>query len=83
VLDGEEKERLLQQHEGRMNNITDVMDAEKRKQEHELDRALKERLDKRHRMREKQHGKDIRKENAEAEQQAAEELEKKKEQQKE
>lgn len=62
-----------------MNAVSDVMDAEKRKQEHELDRALKERLDRRHRMREKQHGKDIRKENAEAEQAAAEELERKKE----
>lgn len=66
-----------------MTSINDVLDNEKRKQEHELDRALKERLDRRHRMREKQHGKDIRRENAEAEVKASDELEKKKEESKE
>lgn len=40
---------------------------------------MKERLDRRHRMREKQHGKDIRKEQEQVEQKAAEEYEKKKE----
>jgi len=55
------------------------MDNEKKKQEHELDRALKERLDRRHRMKEKQHGKDIRKEQEAVEQKALEEFEQKKE----
>jgi hypothetical protein len=78
-LNDEEKEKLLQQHEGRMHGIDGVLQNEKRKQEQELDRALKERLDRRHRMREKQHGKDIRREEAEAEKNAAEALETKKE----
>jgi len=79
VLNDDEKEKLLQMHEGRMHGIDGVLENEKRKQEQELDRALKERLDRRHRMREKQHGKDIRREEAEAEKNAAEEFEKNKE----
>jgi hypothetical protein len=68
VLDDGEKERILQEHEGRMHNIDNVLDAEKHKQQQELDRALKERLDRRHRMREKIHGKDIRNEETKIEQ---------------
>lgn len=83
MLDDAEKERLLQQHEGRMHNITGMLDNEKKKQEHELDRALKERLDRRHRMREKQHGKDIRNEEQLVEANAAEDLERKRVEQKE
>lgn len=60
-----------------MHGIDNVLEAEKRKQEQELDRALKERLDRRHRMREKQHGKDIRREEAEVEKTTTELLEKK------
>ena len=75
VLDEAEKERILQQHESRMHGIEDTLTQEKKKQEQELDRALKERLDRRHRMREKQHGKDIRKEEQQIEQQAADEYE--------
>ena len=54
-------------HEGRMHNIGGMLESERKKQEHELDRALKERLDRRHRMREKQHGKDIRNEEQQVE----------------
>lgn len=79
ILDDGEKERILQQHEGRMHNIDSVLDSEKQKQQQELDRALKERLDRRHRMREKIHGKDIRNEEAKVEQEASEKLEKAKE----
>lgn len=77
ILDDAEKERLLQMHEGRMHNITGMLESEKKKQEHELDRALKERLDRRHRMREKQHGKDIRHEEQQVEADAADQIEKK------
>jgi hypothetical protein len=79
ALDDSEKERMLQQHEGRLHNIDNVLDNEKKKQEHELDRALKERLDRRHRMKEKQHGKDIRKEQEAVEQKALADFEQKKE----
>jgi len=64
-------------HEGRMHNIGGMLESERKKQEHELDRALKERLDRRHRMREKQHGKDIRNEEQQVEANASEQLEKK------
>lgn len=82
-LDEAERERLLQSHESRLHNIDGMLENEKRKQEHELDRALKERLDRRHRLREKQHGKDIRKEEAAVEENATEQLEAKKAQAKE
>lgn len=81
LSDGE-KEALLQQHEGRLHNIDNVLDQEKRKQEQELDRALKERLDRRHRLKDKQHGKDIRKEQSVVEKETEEEFEQKKEDQK-
>lgn len=81
-LNDGEKEALLQQHEGRLHNIDNVLDQEKRKQEQELDRALKERLDRRHRLKDRQHGKDIRKEQSVVEKETEEEFEKKKEDQK-
>jgi hypothetical protein len=37
-----------------------LLDGEKKKQEQELDRALKERLDRRHRLKDKKHGREIR-----------------------
>ena len=56
VLNEEEKERLLQMHEAQLHNIDSMLETEKRKQEQELDRALKERLDRRHRLKDKMHG---------------------------
>jgi hypothetical protein len=61
-LNDEEKEHLLQTHEKNLHNIDNLLEVEKRKQEQELDRALKERLDRRHRLKEKQHGAQISKE---------------------
>ena len=78
TLNEEEKERILQQHERGLHNIDNMLEIEKRKQEQELDRALKERLDRRHRLKEKQHGNDIRKEQAVIEKQTHEEFEQKK-----
>lgn len=82
LLNDEEKEKLLQQHENRLHTIDNVLEQEKRKQEQELDRALKERLDRRHRLKDKQHGKEIRKEQAAIEKEAADQYESKKEEQK-
>lgn len=77
-LNDEEKERLLQTHEKNLHNIDNLLEVEKRKQEQELDRALKERLDRRHRLKEKQHGSHIRQEQASVEKDAVEEFDQKK-----
>jgi len=58
-LTQEEKENLLKAHEARLNYIDNLMDGEKKRQEQELDRALKERLEKRRKAQEKIHAKDI------------------------
>jgi hypothetical protein len=79
ALDDQEKEKILQQHETRMHNIDTVLETEKRKQEQELDRALKERLDRRHRIREKLNGKEIRREHGKIDTQAEQNLAQKKE----
>ena len=50
-----EKNLLLKNHEDRLHNIDNLLEVEKRKQEQELDRALKLRLDRRNRQNEKLH----------------------------
>jgi len=60
ILNDDEKEQLLKHHEIRLHNIDNLLDGEKKKQEQELDRALKERLDRRHRLKDKKHGREIR-----------------------
>lgn len=59
-MNDDEKEQLLKHHEIRLHNIDNLLDGEKKKQEQELDRALKERLDRRHRLKDKKHGREIR-----------------------
>ena len=78
LLSDEEKEKLLQQHENCLHNIESLLEVETKKQEHELDRALKERLDRRHRLKEKQHSKDIRNDCKDAEHEVNELYEEKK-----
>jgi ribosomal protein L14E/L6E/L27E len=62
LLTEEDKEKLLHVHETQLNAIDSILDIERRKQENELDRALKERLDKRHRIKEKKSGRQMREE---------------------
>ena len=59
LLNDEEREQLLKAHETGLNNITNVLENEKKRQEQELDRALQERLARRHRLKESQHKLDI------------------------
>jgi hypothetical protein len=58
-LSEEEKRRMLQAQEENLNQIIDIMDADRKRQEQELDRVLKERLERRRRLKEKAHKKDI------------------------
>ena len=58
-LTAEEKENLLKAHEARLHYIDNMMDGEKKRQEQELDRALKERMERRRRAQDKLHSKDI------------------------
>lgn len=52
-LTEEEKEFLMKSHEGNMHNIETIMDNEKKRQDQELDRALKDRVERRRRLKEK------------------------------
>jgi len=76
-LTQEEKESLLKAHEARLNYIDNMMDGEKKRQEQELDRALKERLEKRRKAQEKIHAKDIKNDCRTAELELAAEMERK------
>ena len=49
IFNDQEKNLLLKNHEDRLHNIDNLLEVEKRKQEQELDRALKLRLDRRNR----------------------------------
>ena len=55
TLTEHQKEMLLKAHELGLHNIQEVLEAEKKRQEQELDRALQERLARRHRIKESQH----------------------------
>ena len=66
-LTPEEKEKLLKNHENNLNQLSGLMDADKKRQEQELDRILKERLERRRKLKEKQHAKEIKEETKEAE----------------
>lgn len=68
----------MQQHESCLHKIDTLLEVETKKQEHELDRALKDRLDRRHRLKEKQHAKDIRNDCKDAEHEVNELYEEKK-----
>ncbi len=59
IFNDQEKNLLLKNHEDRLHNIDNLLEVEKRKQEQELDRAMKLRLDCRNRQNEKLHKKDI------------------------
>ena len=52
-LSDDEKERLLKNQELNLENIKSLMEKEKVHQEQEFDRVLKERLDRRRRLKEK------------------------------
>ncbi len=73
-LTAEEKERLLKDHETGLHNINSVLDNEKKRQEQELDRALAERLARRHRTKEAQHKTDIKSDLKKAEKEIADEI---------
>lgn len=66
-LTAEEKERLLKNHDQNVAHLASLIDADKRRQEQELDRMLKERLERRRKLLEKQHAPEIKKESEEAE----------------
>jgi hypothetical protein len=55
----DEKKRMIQTHEENMNAISGIMDADKKRQEQELDRILKDRLERRRNLKERQHKKEI------------------------
>ena len=55
IFNDQEKNLLLKNHEDRLHTIDNLLEVEKRKQEQELDRALKLRLDRRNRQNEKLH----------------------------
>jgi hypothetical protein len=65
-LTPEEKERLLKNQEENEDLIGELLAKDKASQEMELDRLLKERLDRRRRLKEKQHAKEIAKETVQA-----------------
>ena len=65
-LTPEEKERLLKNQEENEDLIGELLAKDKASQEMELDRLLKERLDRRRRLKEKQHAKEIAKETMQA-----------------
>ena len=65
-LTAEEKERLLKNQEENEDLIGELLAKDKASQEMELDRLLKERLDRRRRLKEKQHAKEIAKETMQA-----------------
>jgi hypothetical protein len=67
TLSAEEKERLLKNHDANVANLQGMIDADRRRQEQELDRMLKERLERRRKLLEKQHSKEIKAESDEAE----------------
>lgn len=50
-----------------MMQLDGIMDMDKKRQEQELDRVLKERLERRRKLKEKQHAKEIKEETAVAE----------------
>jgi len=76
-LSSEEKERLLKNHEQNLMQISGLMDSDKKRQEQELDRILKERLERRRKLKEKQHAKEIKAETKVAEKEINGEFEKK------
>lgn len=76
-LSAEEKERLLKNHEQNIMQLSGLMDADKKRQEQELDRILKERLERRRKLKEKQHAKEIREEGKDAEKRISEEYDQK------
>eukprot|EP00347_Sterkiella_histriomuscorum_P024098 403332318 len=74
-LTEEEKENLLRNHQKQLMQIDDLMDAEKRKQNEEMERALKERIDKRRKALEAKHKKEIQGDVKDQEQLLKEEIE--------
>jgi valyl-tRNA synthetase len=78
-LSAEEKEKLLKNHEANLNSLSGLMDADKKRQEQELDRILKERLERRRKLKEKQFAKEIKEETKEAEKAINGEFDKKQE----
>jgi len=77
TLSGEEKERLLKNHEQNLNQLSGLMDMDKKRQEQELDRILKERLDRRRKLKEKQFAKEIKEETKTAEKRIGDEFDQK------
>lgn len=67
VLDENEKESLMKGHEGNMRDIEMAMETEKKSQDQEMDRALRERMERRRRLKEKLNKKAITKGQREAE----------------
>lgn len=67
-LSEEEKMALLAAHEAQLSNIEQLMDADRMKQEQELDRALQERLARRKRNAERFNKKEIKEAQKEAQQ---------------
>jgi len=63
-LTDEEKNNLLKNQEENLDAIAKMLENDKELQEREFDRILKERLDRRRRLKEKQHAKEIAKETA-------------------
>lgn len=68
-LSAEEKERLLKNHEQNIVQLSGLMDVDKKRQEQELDRILKERLERRRKLKEKQFANEIKAESQDAEKQ--------------
>jgi len=66
-LTEEEKEFLMKNHEGNMHNIESIMEGEKKRQDQEFDRALRDRMERRKRLKEKLFKKDIKQEQRELE----------------
>lgn len=79
LLNEDDKEQLLKAHEAGLHNINSVLDNEKKRQEQELDRALQERLTRRHRMKDSQHKIDIKAELKVEEKQITDQIEAQKE----
>ena len=76
-LTAEEKERLLKNHEAGLAQLGDLMAMDKKRQEQELDRILKERLERRRKLKEKQFATEIKAEGKEAEAKLNQEYEQK------
>lgn len=55
----EEKQRLLRNQEDNLESIKSILDKDKQAQEQEFDKILKERLDRRRRLREKEKAKEL------------------------